>query len=206
MACGHQCSILITEVLWHSPESSFTAGALHWHHNEHDSIFNHWQLDCLLDRLFRHRSKKTSQSRITGLCEGNSLKTGEFPTQRASNEENISIWWSHHGPSYNSILCVWKCVRKYLQNGSHFFSSFNLINSQNIPHISLSSKATQTSMCIVGRPEKTDHFIMELNRNYLTHWGRDILIVTIFRMWVGTVLLHFTHILQGYFTGPGPVK
>ena len=23
--------------------------------------------------------------------------TGEFPAQRASNAENVSIWWRHHG-------------------------------------------------------------------------------------------------------------
>ena len=33
----------------------------------------------------RCRSRKTSKLRVTGLCEGNSLGTGEFPTQRASN-------------------------------------------------------------------------------------------------------------------------
>ena len=27
---------------------------------------------------------------------GISPVTGEFPTQRASNKENVSIWWSHH--------------------------------------------------------------------------------------------------------------
>ena len=41
----------------------------------------------------RHRSKKTLKLRVTGLCAGNSPLTGEFPTQRASNAENISIWW-----------------------------------------------------------------------------------------------------------------
>ena len=46
--------------------------------------------------IFRHRSKKTSKLRVTGLCEVNSLVTGEFPTQRASNTENVSIWWRHH--------------------------------------------------------------------------------------------------------------
>ena len=30
------------------------------------------------------------------LCAGNSLVTGEFPTQMASNEENVAIWWRHH--------------------------------------------------------------------------------------------------------------
>ena len=27
---------------------------------------------------------------------GNSPVTGEFPAQRASNAENVSIWWRHH--------------------------------------------------------------------------------------------------------------
>ena len=34
--------------------------------------------------------------RVTGLCEGNSPLTGEFPAQRVSNAENVSIWWHHH--------------------------------------------------------------------------------------------------------------
>ena len=33
---------------------------------------------------------------VTGLCEGNSPGTGEFPAQRSSNTENVSIWWRHH--------------------------------------------------------------------------------------------------------------
>ena len=45
----------------------------------------------------RHRSKKTSKLRVTSLCEGNSPVTGEFPAQRASNAENVPIWWRHHG-------------------------------------------------------------------------------------------------------------
>ena len=31
------------------------------------------------------------------LCEGNSPVTGEFHEQRASNAENVSLWWRHHG-------------------------------------------------------------------------------------------------------------
>ena len=27
---------------------------------------------------------------------GNSPVTGEFPSQMASNAENVSIWWRHH--------------------------------------------------------------------------------------------------------------
>ena len=44
----------------------------------------------------RHRSQKTSKLRVTGLCEGNSPVTAEFPAQKASNAENVSIWWRHH--------------------------------------------------------------------------------------------------------------
>ena len=38
--------------------------------------------------------------RVTGLCAGNSPVTGEFPAQMASNAENVSIWWRHHGLNY----------------------------------------------------------------------------------------------------------
>ena len=70
---------------------------LHWRHNGRDRVSNHRHPDYLLHLLFRCRSKKTSKLRVTGLCEGNSPETGEFPSQRASNAENVSIWWRHHG-------------------------------------------------------------------------------------------------------------
>ena len=36
--------------------------------------------------------RKPSKLRVTGLCAWNSPGTGEFPTQMASNAENVSIW------------------------------------------------------------------------------------------------------------------
>ena len=71
--------------------------ALQWRHNGHDGVSNHQPHDCLPNRLFRRRSKRTSKLRVTGLCAGNSPATGEFPAQRASKAENVSIWWRHHG-------------------------------------------------------------------------------------------------------------
>ena len=44
-----------------------------------DQYPNDRRLDCLHNRLFRRRSKKTSKLHVTGLCEGNSLVTSEFP-------------------------------------------------------------------------------------------------------------------------------
>ena len=72
------------------------AFSLRWHHNGRDSVSNDQPHDCFLNRLFRHRSKKTSKLRVTGLCVGNSPEADEFPTQVASNAENVSIWWRHH--------------------------------------------------------------------------------------------------------------
>ena len=63
--------------------------SLQWRHNERYGVSNHQPHNCLLNRLFRHRSKKTSKLRVTGLCEGNSPVTREFPAQRASNAENV---------------------------------------------------------------------------------------------------------------------
>ena len=45
---------------------------LHWRHNEHDGVSNHQPHGCLLNRLIRRRSKKTSKLRVTGICVGNS--------------------------------------------------------------------------------------------------------------------------------------
>ena len=59
--------------------------SLQWRYNGRDGVSTHRRLDCFLNHLFRRRSKKTSELRATGLCEGNSPVTGEFPAQRVSN-------------------------------------------------------------------------------------------------------------------------
>ena len=69
--------------------------ALQWRHNGRDDISNPQPHDCSLNRLFGR--KKKLMLRVTALCAGSSPVTGEFPTQMASNAENVSIWWRHHG-------------------------------------------------------------------------------------------------------------
>ena len=71
---------------------------LQWGHNGRGSVSNHQHFHCLLNCRFRRRSKKISQLRVTGLCEGNSPVTGKFPAQKVSNAKNVSIWWRRHGP------------------------------------------------------------------------------------------------------------
>ena len=50
--------------------------SLRWRHNGRDSVSNHQPHHCLLNRLFRRRSKKTSKPRVTGLL------CGEFTGDR----------------------------------------------------------------------------------------------------------------------------
>ena len=77
-----------------------------WRHNGCGSVSNHRPHDCLINCLFRRRSKKTSKLRVTGLCAGNSPGTGEFPAQRASKAENVSIWWRHHAIIHGEMAQV----------------------------------------------------------------------------------------------------
>ena len=81
---------------WSLKSEEYLISSLQWRHNGRGSATNHQPHDCLLNRLFRRRSKKTSKLRVTSLCAGNSPGTGEFPAQMASNAENVSIWWRHH--------------------------------------------------------------------------------------------------------------
>ena len=107
---GHQSPSVFRTFLGWSP-GGFTqvltfSFALRWRHNERDSVSNHQPHDCLLNRLFRRRSKKTSKLRVTGFCVVNSPGTGEFTAQMVSNAENISNWWRHHGQWISSNLSV----------------------------------------------------------------------------------------------------
>ena len=54
--------------------------SLNWRRNGCDSVPNHQPYDCLLNRLFRRRSKNISKLRVTGLCVGTSPGIGELVT------------------------------------------------------------------------------------------------------------------------------
>ena len=77
-------------------DNTKTYDTLRWRHNERDGVPNHQPHDCLLNCLFRRRSKKTWKLCVTGLCAGNSPGTGEFTAHMASNAGNVSILWRHH--------------------------------------------------------------------------------------------------------------
>ena len=80
---------------------------LQWRHNEHDGISNDQPHECLLNRLFRRRSKKTPKLRVTGFVRGihrrlvNSPHKG--PVKRKifhlMTSSWVDDWWPvHHKP------------------------------------------------------------------------------------------------------------
>ena len=77
------------------------------YNNDHDGVSIHQPHGCLLNCLFRCRSKKTPKLCTTGLCARNSPVTGEFPAQRASNAENVSILWRHHANHFLVARFIW---------------------------------------------------------------------------------------------------
>ena len=83
-----------------------TKEALQWRHNERDGVSNNWHHDCLFSYLFRHRQKKKHQSSPSLAYLRNSPVTGHIPAQRASNAENISIWWHHHSVRKQIHWCL----------------------------------------------------------------------------------------------------
>ena len=76
--------------IWHST-------ALRWRHNERDGVSNHQPHDCF-QPFMQTQIKENIKAPGPCPCEGNSPVTSEFPAQMASNAENVSIWWRHHGP------------------------------------------------------------------------------------------------------------
>ena len=94
--------------------------ASHWRH-ERDGVSNHQRLDCLLNCLFRRRSKKKSKLRVTGLCKGNppvdSPRKG--PVRRKFFPfDDVSMWLIeniYHRRTYfcvtvRDIFCPWNDI------------------------------------------------------------------------------------------------
>ena len=107
-SCTEPCNEIHPYLFWdwgavRIPFDGVFTRSLQWRPNECNDVSNHRRLDGLLSHLFRRRSKKSSKLRVTFsvllafLC-GEPPVTDGFPSQRASNTENISIWWRHHAP------------------------------------------------------------------------------------------------------------
>ena len=90
--------------------------SLQWRHNVRDSVWNHQPHDCLLNRLFRRRLKKTSRLRVTGLCAGNSPSPHKWPvTRKMFPFDDVFMW---NPSSLKTGTCV-PCIPSNLQYKPH---------------------------------------------------------------------------------------
>ena len=144
-----QSHLMIT--VEHENDTNTYHVTLQWSHNKRDGVSNHHCPDCLLNGLFRSRSKKILKLHFTGLYEGNLPVADGYPSQRASNAENLFIWWRPHNtlPPKNydhcSRLVVFCCESIYspgsLSHVGYPFETCLILKSREItlvPHIRFS--------------------------------------------------------------------
>ena len=133
-------------------------GSLQRRHNEHDGVPNHQPHGCLLNRLFRRRSKKASKLRVTALWEGNSPVTGEFEgpiTLKMFPFDDVVMWsayfiefWTRHKTSChmngwpvrgwgNFFANEFWHVKRFIIKGHATIFSENTINR--LPRISIAT-------------------------------------------------------------------
>ena len=119
---------------------------LHWRHNRRDCVSNHQPYDCLLNRLFRHRSKKTSKLCVTGLCAGNSPGPVNSPhkwpvTRKMFPFDDIimTITGSHY---IKSLVNDNRAVRRELNIWEYPWKLFHLTYRDRLTHIYMSVNQT----------------------------------------------------------------
>ena len=59
-----------------------------------------------------HRKHQSSES--LAFVRGNSPVTGEFVAPMASNMENVSIWWRHHGDFRSCLMWYWTALLTWM--------------------------------------------------------------------------------------------
>ena len=88
------------------------SSTLQWRHNERDGVSNRQPPDFLLNRLFRHRSKKTWKLRDTGLCEGNSPVTVNCPYKGPVTRKMFLLDDVIMKPYLNVFSVIWNMYRE----------------------------------------------------------------------------------------------
>ena len=107
MLCGYTHShVLSTSRLVLCGVQLHIPTPLQWRHNDHDSVSNHQPHGCLLNLLFRRRSKKISKLRATGLYVGNSPGPVNSP---------------HKGPVTRKMFPFDDVIMTLCSNGAFFY-------------------------------------------------------------------------------------
>ena len=112
----------LTQVVEILPHVRQGPTSLHWRHNEYVGVSNHQPQGCLLNRLLRRGSKKTSKLRVTGVWiprTNGQLRGKCFHLMTSSSRATYSISWvlmswrrkepGHQQPWY--LLCWTVSIR-----------------------------------------------------------------------------------------------
>ena len=87
--------------------------SLHWRHNDNDGVSNHQPHGCLLIRLSRRRSRKTSTLRVTGLCAGispgpvNSPHKGPVTRKMFPFDDVIMLFVNSYWPTSITVSTIY---------------------------------------------------------------------------------------------------
>ena len=120
--------------------------ALHWRHNDHDGVSNHQPHGCLLNRLFRRRSKKTSKLRVIGLCVRNSPGPVNSPhkgpvTRKMFPFDDVIMNILYYDPHVRQVAnsCVAELKQDYWNPANKTGAPLSLYSSMSIPNAHTSS-------------------------------------------------------------------
>ena len=81
---------------------------LPWHHNERDGVWNHQPHDVYSGVYSGTDQRNIKASRHWPLWGEFTCDRGS-PRTRASNAENVSIWWRHHAIKYHMAFFLFCC-------------------------------------------------------------------------------------------------
>ena len=154
---------------------SISPSTLQWCYNERAGVSNHRCLNCLLNRLFRRRSKNTSKPRVTGLCEGshrwpvNSRSKGQYLTRKRVPSDGVIM-----------ILC--DMIRQSPAVTAE--PAWSLMMSWN--HFGVRISVPFVVTLVVRRPQSNVSYRMLSTRLYRACWCKHI----IFFLPTGAILHH----------------
>ena len=157
---------------------------LHWRHNGRDSVSNHQPHDCLHNRLIRHRSKKTSKLRVTGLCVGihrgpmNSPHKGPVTRKMFPFDDVIMIlimqshikrcysWWrvlSAHMRNRLEQCCPWQQGQSWRGLWSQWGEAWLESNHETINHLYIDH-----SRDVIHQVSRADPHVLTTPARWLT--------------------------------------
>ena len=156
----NQCRPIINVVLWRSD-------SLRWRHNGRDSVSNHQPHDCLLNCLFRRRSKKhqsaASLAFVRGILRGPVNSPRKWPVAWKMfpfDDVIVDTWAQFHKNAHELRFLSVTCVQRLI-----------FLNYYHIPQRTNAFKAKWLFILYSGHPSLCHHALNQLGEDcHVTDW------------------------------------